>query len=239
MALELKGYTVKGRLAVIFSALDLTHAGLVGYQRAGVDGYDPGIGTEGSCYRIMRNIVLYSIFGTEVNSAAALATPDLLMEEILRRPPPPTASDEWRSMTSLQKQMARKKYAMDLMRAARKKNFHGKKVSWRVVLDDVETAKDSDGYVVAARSHGGYTVVAKVAKSDGDVLLSLKKGQELMVTGTIESYVTDPTMKNGQPDPDLRESEWFTLPADKSLFKITLSDVKVSPVDAGARSSDK
>jgi hypothetical protein len=56
---ELKTLSPRGsRPGIIFSRVDLTNAGLVGYYIYGVDGYDPGDGVDGSAYRLMRNIVI-------------------------------------------------------------------------------------------------------------------------------------------------------------------------------------
>jgi hypothetical protein len=51
---RLKGVTLQGRLAIIFSRDDLT-AGLVGYPMWGFKGYEPA-----SAFELMRNIVLYA-----------------------------------------------------------------------------------------------------------------------------------------------------------------------------------
>lgn len=56
----LRGITVDGRLAVIYSREDIT-GGLVGYQAFEVDGYHPGSdGEPGTAYRIMRSILLHA-----------------------------------------------------------------------------------------------------------------------------------------------------------------------------------
>lgn len=49
------------RAAIFYSREDLTNAGLVGYYSFPVDGYEPGVGLDGSAYRIMRNIVIYAM----------------------------------------------------------------------------------------------------------------------------------------------------------------------------------
>ena len=51
---RLQGVEINGRLAVIYSAEDIT-CGLLGYPCYGLDGYTPQ-----SAYELMRNIVLYA-----------------------------------------------------------------------------------------------------------------------------------------------------------------------------------
>lgn len=56
---QLAGIDLGGRIAVLYSAEDLT-AGLVGYQAYGVNGYAPGMdAATDSAYRVMRNALLY------------------------------------------------------------------------------------------------------------------------------------------------------------------------------------
>ena len=51
---RLRGFTHKGRLAIVFSRYDLT-AGLVGYPCWGLRDYEPA-----SAFELMRNILLYA-----------------------------------------------------------------------------------------------------------------------------------------------------------------------------------
>jgi hypothetical protein len=69
----LKVVMVDNKPMIFFSREDISNAGAAGYQCYDVDGYDPGDSVEGSAYRILRNIVIYSVCG--VNGPAAVQAP--------------------------------------------------------------------------------------------------------------------------------------------------------------------
>lgn len=68
MTLERNG---RSRAAILFSREDFSNAGILGCQGTTIDGYDPGDGMEGTAYRLMRNIVLYSIQSRQAASPPA------------------------------------------------------------------------------------------------------------------------------------------------------------------------
>jgi hypothetical protein len=80
--LPLKAVMANNKPVVFFSREDISNAGAVGYQIFGVDGYDPGNDTEGSAYRMLRNIVIYAGWGVDGPSAAGTKPPV--------EPPPPS-----------------------------------------------------------------------------------------------------------------------------------------------------
>lgn len=61
----LRAVMINGKPAIFFSREDISNAGTVGYQCFDVDGYDPGDDVEGSAYRVLRNLVIYSACGVD------------------------------------------------------------------------------------------------------------------------------------------------------------------------------
>jgi hypothetical protein len=72
----LRAVMINGKPMIFLSHEDISNAGAVGYQCYDVDGYDPGDSVEGSAYRMLRNIVIYSACGVDGPAGAKTPTTD-------------------------------------------------------------------------------------------------------------------------------------------------------------------
>ena len=156
------------------------------------------------------------------SAADPLSSPEALAKEAAKDAPiRPEKTREWGSLTSLQQGEARKDYGHRMADWRKKNDLHGKKVQWRLILDDVAKPQSGDGHVVIAHSSSGFQISGLVKETDEKFLLSLKKGQSICLSGLIEDYSS---LYGTQTD------NWFDTSPDKSTFKFTLSNVTVTSI---------
>ena len=117
---------------------------------------------------------------------------------------------------------AKKEYEQKL--AQWKNGLHGKKVEWKVILDDVDKAIRGDDYWVNGHSSSGFQVSGQVKGADEKALLSLKKGQEIQMSGEIEECENLPDAKG----------DWFDA-SSKVKCKFSLSNATLK--EGGASTS--
>jgi hypothetical protein len=155
-------------------------------------------------------------------AADSLSSPEALAKAAAKDAPVrPEKTKEWETLTSLQKDEARKEYEQKMTDWRKKNDLHGKKVQWRLILDDVAKPKSGDGHLVNAHSSSGFQISGLVKETDEKFLLSLKKGQIICLSGVIEDYST---LYGTQTD------NWFDTSPDRSNFKFTLSNVTVTSI---------
>jgi hypothetical protein len=95
---------------------------------------------------------------------------------------------QWSDMTSLQRDDALAKYRADFAQwKNRTTEYQGRKVTWKVFLNDVAPAPEG-GYLVKTTSAGGFWMNWNAPASAKDQLLKMRKKDPLLVAGTIKDY---------------------------------------------------
>jgi hypothetical protein len=78
--------------------------------------------------------------------------------------------------------------ASAVRQAKPKKDYRGETVRWSLIVQKVQPDRETDGYVLLAKSKEGYLAMVVFPKEAQAKVTGLKRGQTVEVEGTIEGY---------------------------------------------------
>ena len=124
-----------------------------------------------------------------VAPADPLSSLDDLVAHLKKAQPANPQADQkkWGEMTTLQQDEALRKFREEIATWKSGTQFQGRKVVWKVLMEDAASAADG-GFLVKASSPGGCFMNWPAPASAKDQLLKLKKKDSIMVSGTIKDY---------------------------------------------------
>lgn len=111
-------------------------------------------------------------------------TPDAVLEAVTAVEAEDT--DEWQKMTSLQRTAAREKRLKDAKEL--ENDFIGKQVIWDLSVNDVQEVPQENRLTISATSAGGCVISGSVSAAQKDLLVSVKKGDPILLKGVIEGF---------------------------------------------------
>ena len=158
---------------------------------------------------------------------AAPASPEELAKAVPHKPIHPSEDiPDWDRLPSAQQAQAEQRYREALQQWQQRTDYRGKKVSWKLSLDELSLDKAKGVWVVVASSADGHTVRARLAEN-GEFTVALKKGA-VQIRGTIRDYVFDK-----------KKDRLFEAPAGSHDVELDEATLEPAPQSAGQQASPR
>lgn len=163
--------------------------------------------------------------------AKTIESPEMILE-MYKPPVPPEKRPDWGSLTGIQKEKLLQEYKASLARMKADPGCRGQKVAWSLTIGDITPAKEGEGAAkVEARSADGSIVIYNLPSGTNDSLLKLKKGAQVLVSGTIKEYaIGEAAAENGLPA--LRAGQFAVLLEGATLAERPTVDFFGLEIDA-------